>query len=481
MDKAIEGLLEKWEVNWAETSETRTSYKYNDSTRTLNTVVKSWVAAGAAAPTYSAGTTMTEEAISDLWRIRTVETQGTIPTTTAQAAYSTQYIDGATADEWIRAVQTFYVTIGAGCPNITPSPGASGGFSLQGSKKIPILDKSLEGLLERWEVYWVGASQVRTDYAYNPETGTLITKVTSWVSPASVPTFVLGQDTTQKQISALWAIRTVETAADFTSYHIQTATRVNLTIPDILESVSLVWAQSSGQSTSATEWTGDAFGSFTLQGSENGNANSSASLIPDIMPVMRSYWSHNLPATTHFFIIQSSSVTEADILTLIGGGCAAWPVFKPRTGVVQLVGGKKSVQVSASANASSSVGSLGTSYSITQGTGQGIDVSLTHATRTIPQCIHGDVSVGGSNTVNIEATADAQWTGSGGFPSSTAYKTSGIVTVEGSVSSEGLGPTSPSSVPTSGLYMIEYTAKPFQKWFGYMMIQAQVFDASVLA
>jgi hypothetical protein len=420
------------------------------------------------------------------------------PSLEAQAQYNYEYVeDGASqGDEWPRLMQKFYL-LRADYAGISPAPpiyvkgltvpappAATGtGWHRTGEREIKSDDKRISSVFVMFEVYYATTSAVRTDYGFNPETGTLITKETSWVAPSDIPTFEAGKDKNQKQISSLWALRTVETAADMTGYHIQTATRVSLSIPDVLVSVAIEWAINSGVGSSASVWDGVAYGSYNLSGSENGHADSSISIIPDIVPVTKSFWARNLPAVTHFYIIQSNNVTEADILTKIGGGCLAWPVFKPDSHVVSLIGGKKSVQVSASANAASSVSDAGTSYSITQGTGQSIDVQSTHATRVIQNTIHGIINFSGDATKHmpISAIADAQWTGSGGFPSSTAYKDSGNIYLDGAVSPATLPATSPAAVPTSGTYLIEYTSKPFQKWFGFMMVQAQVFDASVLA
>ena len=142
------------------------------------------------------------------------------------------------------------------------------------------------------------------------------------------------------------------------------------------------------------------------------------------------------------------------------------------------------VNARASAQASLSANVTNGAYSKdqTEGEGTGFDVSLTHQTRSIPPTIHGSIVFAGdeSKSVSVTARATVGWIGSGS-PQFPTVDVEAIATkaAEGEVSPISLSATSPSTVPTSGLYLIDSKAEPWE--YGYAMIMAEVMDASLLA
>lgn len=276
------------------------------------------------------------------------------------------------------------------------------------------------------------------------------------------------------------AIDTVALEAYLASFPATT----NLPIPDQLNSVSVQWAESEGEGGFDSEWAGTASGqSYSLSGSEDGTAESSKSLIPEITFDIKQFWGQNLPTTMHFFYLPKP-VTLANILTKVSA--TAWPVFKPESHVISLIGAKVSVQAKASASAAVSV-SIGdtTDYSrdLTQGQGDGYDVSNTHNTRVIPPTVHETINFTGvtEKESTVEATASAEWTGWGSpiaFPSADATITASA-DIEAGVSPTTLTATTPSSVPVSGVYLVDKKVQPWE--YGYVMVMAEVLDASIFA
>ncbi len=482
----LHALFVVFEVHYSATAQVRTDYKFNDETRTLNAVVTSWVSTGAAAPTYSAGTSMQQKQISALWSLRTVETQGAIPAASAQAAYSTEYIDGANeSDPWIRAQQTFYVTIGAGEPVV-----AVAGMNRTGSRKIPILDKAIEGLLERWEVYWAATDQSRTSYKFNPETGTLITTVVAWVANTAgappVPTQGSGVIVTQAQISYAWSLRTTETHATLTGYMLAVPSRVNLNLPDVLEDVSVEWQDSSEEGSSDSDWVGNAAGTtVTLSATEDGTAESSASMIPELVVRTRQSWGHNIPSTLYYMIMEKVSgiITEAAVsaklnslygLTTVNN----WPVFHPKTFVVALAGGKVSVQAGVRANEHVSYSAASSNYSLVKGNSKRVDVSHTTGTRVIPNVLCAGFNIQETRNRSVNATGHIAWPNGSGWIGVDLTKSA-----DGSIDAFVKGqfaPTEPPSIPSAGYYLVNLQSRPFQNLAGFMMVVAEVIDAASL-
>ena len=293
-----------------------------------------------------------------------------------------------------------------------------------------------------------------------------------------------GEQVTSFQISEglfLNTTRLINTAG-LDAYQVSIPTRANLSIPDVLESVSIEWAEASGEGDFAADWSGTSSGeSISLSGSENGNAESSASVIPDITLNIKQFWARGIPTTTHFFYLPLP-VSSAQILAKVSA--TQWPVFKPKGHTISLKGAKVSVNAKASAQASLTANTTSGAYSKdqTEGEGTGYDVSLTHQTRTIPPMIHGAITFTGDATKSIEVTAHALvgWVGSGSYPFPTVdAEATATKSAEGEVSPVTLAATSPAAVPTTGLYLIDAKAEPWE--YGYAMIMAEVMDASLLA
>lgn len=313
-----------------------------------------------------------------------------------------------------------------------------------------------------------------------------IVEISTTVTP--VPGSVISL-TTIDEAHKLKVTKAIDTAA-LEAYLASFPATTNLNIPDQLNSVSVQWAESAGEGSFDSEWNGAAIGqSYSLSGSEDGTAESSKSLIPEITFDIKQFWGQNLPTTMHFFYLPKP-VTLAHILNKVSA--TAWPVFKPESHVISLIGAKVSVQAKANASASLSVRLADPdveeditdwSSDLSQGEGDSYDVSNTHNTRVIPPTVHETINFTGVTEKSsfVEATAAAGWIGTGSpisFPTADATITASAE-IEASVNPTTLVATTPSSVPVSGVYLVDMKVQPWE--YGYVMVMAEVLDASIFA
>lgn len=257
-------------------------------------------------------------------------------------------------------------------------------------------------------------------------------------------------------------------------------------LPRVLVSMNIVWHSDGSVGDFETEWEGIATGvSRSLGGSENGDAQSSASVIPELVPVIREIEASNIPSTSHFIFLPMP-VTSASLLAAIaarvGTSISAWPIFKPQSASVVLKGMKVSVQARASANASYSTSDDGVTFSRekTLGKGRSFDVTPVINNVTIPPTIHGLITI--TNTASpsqtASGTAAVEWVGAGGLDSVDVNITASRV-ASGSVSPVSVAATSPSAIPTAGIYLVDSKVEPYD--FGYAKVFAETIDASVFA
>jgi hypothetical protein len=256
-------------------------------------------------------------------------------------------------------------------------------------------------------------------------------------------------------------------------------TRTSLSLPKILKSVSIIWDGSKDDASFSSDFEGFTSGtSGSLSGSESGRASSQASVSPAFVVDMEEIYANNIPTTSYFFFLPYPVKLE-DILTKVGGGVAAWPIFKPASHVLAAFGESARVSVEGSASASSSFSPTSSSFDRTTGKGGSYARGQQTVTITIPPSIHGSISIQNSGTKNYSGVASFNigWAGSN-FPSVFVSDTK-------TVEVNGTGPTSipsvsgPTDIPRSGLYLIDSRVEIYQ--YGYARIYAEVLDASIFA
>lgn len=267
------------------------------------------------------------------------------------------------------------------------------------------------------------------------------------------------------------------------NYVISYPVRVSLDLPRILKSVAIVWNEGSDVGQRDNWFNFAASGtSYTASGENSDVDNSSVSLNPEVQIEWEDYSGNNLFATAYLFYLPlpvESGDVLAKVAALAGGSVSQWPVFKTRSHTITTMGQSASVRVQTSAGISRTIsGGVQTAYRNQEGTGDDIGKNLNNGTVQIPPCIHGAITFSGltSRTATVSAMATSPIYVSDGTSILPVHSRS--VTVSASVSPSSLAATSPSSVPTSGLYLVDAKVQPYE--YGYAKVYAEVFDASNL-
>lgn len=268
----------------------------------------------------------------------------------------------------------------------------------------------------------------------------------------------------------------------FDSYHLEYPSRASLYIPARLDGIAVVWNEGYGEGDTDSDFDGIASGtSYSLNGSENSSARSSASLVPSLRITITEFPQQRWPTTTHVYLMSNTGINTTAILAKIGGGATVWPVFKPRAEQIIAMGMKVSVDAQTQCNAGRTyVEDRTDSWDQTVGGGTGVDVSTVNDVVTIPPTVHGEITISGDTTKSrkVEAISSVGWIGFGGFPT-ISKTTEKDMTAAGSVTPTTLTATSPSAIPTSGLYLVDVDVRMWK--YGYSMVFATVLDASIFA
>lgn len=264
---------------------------------------------------------------------------------------------------------------------------------------------------------------------------------------------------------------------------------VDLDLPKVLHGISVVWDTTLGEGDSSETGTSFAAGTSGTVSLQLPNASqSSASVMPEIIPDIRGIPGKDLPATDYFFFVPES-FTEADILarltSLAGVSVTAWPIFKTDEPTFILTGQKASVEAKASARVSYSFSNSesGSGYSYASGAGNGGSKDFGSSVQAIKlqPTIHGVIELSGDLTKSreVHAYAEAEITG---FVGATATPRDEMAEVIGSVTPTTLPSTGgQTSIPTSGVRLKTKNVDPFEEFGGYSIVRARVFDFGVLA
>lgn len=280
---------------------------------------------------------------------------------------------------------------------------------------------------------------------------------------------------------ALLKTVTVPTSA-YDSYMLTYPTQANLALPDVLEAVLIVWSEGKAEGGFDSDFGGTSTGSSTsLNGSSSGNASGTESAAPDLAINIKQIYGRNLPTETKFFYLHKDDLTLAEILTKCGA-TARWPVFKPVAHTIVLSGAKLSAEarVSAQGGYSNNPTTVTTEGNI--GSGDSYDVSISARTVTIPPTIHAAITFSGDTvkSPSVSVTADAGFSGSGGFPTLSVAKTATkTLSSAAKVTPNSLTATTPAAIPTSGIYLIDSAVQPVKD--GYVRVMAEIIDASIFA
>ena len=178
------------------------------------------------------------------------------------------------------------------------------------------------------------------------------------------------------------------------------------------------------------------------------------------------------------------NVSTADVLarlaTITEETVLAFPVFKPKAITITLTGQSTSLQSSAEIRASIHVSDNGNGGSTNDGTGVSRDTSISIKTIRIPPTLHGTITFS-ANEYHQEKTFQAQATAKlpavVGTGVNIPAQTVGVpqtVTISGDVIPHSIAATTPSNIPTSGLYAVQIECRLWK--YNWTSIQATVVD-----
>lgn len=338
----------------------------------------------------------------------------------------------------------------------------------------------------------------------------------------SNPFWGVGSDGAKKegqQLSEAWfSIASTSSADDaLLSYKFAIPGQANIQLPDVLQSIEVVWNQASGDGYFNSEW--DGLSSWlpaervqaSLTGSEQASAEGSASIQPELAVNIHQPTGRNIRTTSYYFYMRTvdGTITDEAFLNRVAqlaevpeGSVRFFPSFNAVSHTIILGGMKVSASAKASASAALSAESNGKdkdnltehiSKDKNEGEGVSQDASVMSGTMKIPATIHEEIPIlnaqpGGSfPSISAQVSCDVGWNAwSTGqvvanyeveMPSTIA-KASKTITAYGSIHPLSLPATEPASIPSSGLYVINSSIQPYKA--GWVKCFAEVVDASNL-
>jgi hypothetical protein len=321
---------------------------------------------------------------------------------------------------------------------------------------------------------------------WDSELNTQIQKTEQFVSP---PTSFTEANTSYRAINKDRSLKITEAepTTALTNYVMSFPVQVDVPLPDVLKSISVVWAEEIATGKTDTDWDGAASGtSWSLSGSENASAESSASIKPELVMDIQRPWGSNISATAHYFYIKgvNNIISESSFLskltTVAGAPVQRWPSFAPVSHTLVLTGGNASVQAKVSWSASKTYSESNNAYDKNVGKGDSYSVGTSLNAVTIPPTIHGPIIIWGAEKKEKNVTSQVI-SGTGAtinFPYVTVTQ-SALHKLTADVTPKTLAATTPSEIPKTGLYVVQSQVVPY-KW-GWARCSAVVFNATIFA
>lgn len=286
-----------------------------------------------------------------------------------------------------------------------------------------------------------------------------------------------------------WLVRTYnpdDIDSALSSVMVTYPTRHSMDLPPVLQEITLAWDSSEG---AGTQWQDNQLyvygGMNSLVQDDSGSNTAQLSATPQFDIIMKDIWARNLIATSHVFFLKGP-VAEVDIMSKLGA--SMWPVFKPKSYALTTKGVSVSCSVSGSIKRAFSPydGYLGAvEYNWSKNFNK--DRSIKNITLSIPQCIHGPISVNDSKTVTASPSVNIKFPQTPPLNIDSGTQVVGLevlVNFTETVTETAevdfyLPPTEPTAVPSSGLYIVDSNVEFYK--FGYFIVRATTIDASQLA
>jgi hypothetical protein len=246
------------------------------------------------------------------------------------------------------------------------------------------------------------------------------------------------------------------------TYSLKYTGRINVDLPDRLVSVASVMESNSGDGTSTEDGTAELTGNGSISLSLRATAQSSASIIPKVFAKVQPFYGNNVKCT-HIHIFLPAPVVDSDVTTrlatILGASLVAWPKYNPVIEEIRVVGGRFSLQVSASSQGSASLGDTGSSSSAGGGIGYSEEKGLSVEMVRISPVIHGLISLTGTLSTTQAISASAASEASGVGPAESISRSGSIAA---SVTPSSLAATAGTTTwPTTGVFLYRIDSEPF--------------------
>jgi len=331
-----------------------------------------------------------------------------------------------------------------------------------------------------------------TGTEWNPELGVQIAYTEQFVAPPDLysepPDPALQLPNTDFQIvnkdRSLKRVRVIPTAA-LTSFTLAYPTRINLDLPKVLKTVSVVWDSQVSvgtQETQGQDFASGGRGSVSLAAPDT--ASSSALIKAEVQITFEDFAATNLFAENRLFYMEGP-VTSATILaklaTLYGQAVAMWPVFKPQSSTITVSGQSINVRANVQVSLTSAWGEESNSFSWLKSTSDDFAIGSSFTSVQLPPCIHPDITITGDTYREQEVSATAELNVSLSFGPSVSASLTKSGTAYGRVTPSVVPGTSGlEAIPVTGLYLIDLQVETaaYTNWF---KVRAVVFDALTLS
>jgi len=340
------------------------------------------------------------------------------------------------------------------------------------------------------ETVKVDSWPVLTSSEFDPVLNTQVVTTQQMVEP---PTDFSEPNTSFRPINEDRSLKIVEEVPVNTlgEYHISVPTRIDLRMPAVLKSISVLWVsdestsegESVGSGTEPEEATGyEISATAGMTGSAEGSARPTVSIETETV------FGGDISAAVHFFYLDSGGlpVSEGSLLSrisaLTGDVVNNWPLFKPKSHTI--IANGASVKCSSTANLSATklktyeneiVSSQNTTETGSFRVDRSIDVI------NVAPTIHGPITVTNGNQITyIQATSQAR----ARLEGDAFDEINPVTSTQGAEAFVGVSPlslpaTNPQDIPRTGKYLVGSSAEPF-KW-GWLKCSATIIDASQFA
>jgi len=269
-------------------------------------------------------------------------------------------------------------------------------------------------------------------------------------------------------------------------YHISVPTRIDLRMPAVLKSISVLWTIDESISEGDSVGTGnnpESANGFSLDASSGMNGKAEISAQPAVSIETESVFGNDIPATVHFFYLNSlnNPVSESAFLSRVNalvGSVQRWPIFKPKSHTITTLGASvlcsSEAQIKATVVKTSGDKKVSAKSSVEGGSST---VNRTIEVINVVPTIHGPISVAnGSNYTGVQTVSQAR----ARLEGDEFDDVNPVITTKGASASVSVTPlsfpaTTPADIPRTGNYLVSSSAEPF-KW-GWLKCSATIIDA----